>query len=91
MIDIVPYDMQTGSIGEIMVEKSELIDEVAAIVLASTSKGRIREFFIGSVCNYVLHHAKKPVFVYKPTAEDERLEEERVKTKARSEGEKKDT
>ena len=77
-VDIVPYETQSSSIGEILVEKASLIDDVVAIVLASSSKGRIREFFVGSVCNYVLHHSRRPVFVFKPTVEDEKREAERV-------------
>lgn len=67
-----------------MVEKASLIDDVVAIVLASSSKGRIREFFVGSVCNYVLHHSRRPVFVFKPSVEDEKQEEERVEKLAAS-------
>jgi nucleotide-binding universal stress UspA family protein len=79
-IDIVPYDTNVSSVGEIMVEKSTLIDDAVAVVLASSSKGRVREFFIGSVCNYCLHRCKKPVIVYKPSEADEKAEEERVQT-----------
>jgi nucleotide-binding universal stress UspA family protein len=80
-IDVVPYDTNVSSVGEIMVEKSTLIDDAVAVVLASSSKGRIREFFIGSVCNYCLHRCKKPVIVYKPSEAEEKEEEERVRKK----------
>ena len=64
-MDVVPYDTTASSIGEILVEKSTLIDAAAGVVVASSSKSRLREFFIGSVCNYCLHRCKIPVLVYK--------------------------
>ena len=64
-MDVVPYDTTASSIGEILVEKSTLIDDAAGVVVASSSKSRLREFFIGSVCNYCLHRCKIPVLVYK--------------------------
>lgn len=80
--DIVAYDTNTSSIGEVLCEKADMIDDTVAIVVASSGKGKIKEFFVGSTCNYCLHRAKKPIIVYKPrpkTDEELKQEEEQVK------------
>jgi len=69
-IDIVAYDTNSSSVGEILCEKATLLDDAVAVCVASTSKGRLKEFFIGSVCNYCLHRCKKPVIVFKPSDEE---------------------
>lgn len=74
-IDIVAYDTNSSSVGEILCEKATLLDDAVAVCVASTSKGRLKEFFIGSVCNYCLHRCKKPVIVFKPSDEDEENKE----------------
>ena len=35
----------------------------AGIVLAKHNKGKVAEFFLGSVTNYCTHHAQAPVIV----------------------------
>ncbi len=77
VMDVVPYDTTTSSIGEILVEKSTLTDDACGLVVMSSSKSRLREFFIGSVCNYCLHRCKIPVLVYKLSdREDEKTKDE---------------
>lgn len=77
VMDVVPYDTTTSSIGEILVEKSTLTDDACGLVVTSSSKSRLREFFIGSVCNYCLHRCKIPVLVYKLSdREDEKTKDE---------------
>ena len=50
--------------GEIICERA-VDEDVAAVIMASHSKSRVREFFIGSVANYCLHRCKKPVIVFR--------------------------
>jgi hypothetical protein len=45
-------------------EKAKIID-ADLVVMASHRKGRLQEFFVGSVTNYCLHHSKVPLLVYK--------------------------
>jgi nucleotide-binding universal stress UspA family protein len=37
--------------------------EAVAIVMASHNKGRMAEFFLGSVTNYCTHHSHRPVVI----------------------------
>jgi hypothetical protein len=37
----------------------------AAVIMAAQGKGRIKEFFVGSVTNYCLHRSKVPVIVFR--------------------------
>jgi nucleotide-binding universal stress UspA family protein len=59
-------------VAEAIIEESKRMDEESdgdsrykfeAIVLASHKRGAIKEFFLGSVANYVLHHANIAVVV----------------------------
>ena len=45
--------------------------DAAAVIMASHGKGRVKEFFVGSVANYCLHRCKKPVVIFRspPVAE----------------------
>ena len=36
----------------------------AAIVLSKHNKGKVAEFFLGSVTNYCTHHARHPIVVF---------------------------
>jgi len=62
-----------------------LIDDTVAVIVASSGKSKVKEFFVGSTCNYCLHRCKKPIIVYKPqpkTDEEIKQEEEQAKTSA---------
>ncbi|CAL6276106.1 unnamed protein product [Bathycoccus prasinos] len=63
-LDIIAYEMNNTSIGEVVCEKAKIID-ADLVVMASHRKGRLQEFFVGSVTNYCLHHSKVPLLVYK--------------------------
>jgi len=63
-LDIIAYEMNNTSIGEVVYEKAKIID-ADLVVMASHRKGRLQEFFVGSVTNYCLHHSKVPLLVYK--------------------------
>ena len=58
-------------VAEAIVEESKKMDANTnsryneAIVLASHKRGAIKEFFLGSVANYVLHHSNVAVIVQK--------------------------
>ena len=67
-LDIIAYEMNNTSIGEVVCEKAKIID-ADLVVMASHRKGRLQEFFVGSVTNYCLHHSKVPLLVYKEPKE----------------------
>ena len=62
--EVVAYETDNSSIGEIICERATDTD-AAAVIMASHGKGRVREFFIGSVTNYCLHRCKKPVVIFR--------------------------
>lgn len=70
--EVVAYETDNSSIGEIICERATDTD-AAAVIMASHGKGRVREFFIGSVTNYCLHRCKKPVVIFRspPTIDAE--------------------
>ena len=75
--EVVAYETDNSSVGEIICERAVDAD-VAAVIMASHSKSRVREFFIGSVANYCLHRCKKPVIVFRaPPSLNEAAEKER--------------
>ena len=65
--EIVAYETDTSSVGEIVCERAVDSDAVA-VVMAAQGKGRVREFFVGSVTNYCLHRCAKPVVVFRAPA-----------------------
>jgi nucleotide-binding universal stress UspA family protein len=51
-------------IAEAIIEESERVErKYEAIVLASHKRSSVKEFFVGSVANHVLHHSKVTVIV----------------------------
>jgi len=54
-------------VGEIVCERAVDSDAVA-VVMAAQGKGRVREFFVGSVTNYCLHRCASPVVVFRAPA-----------------------
>lgn len=48
--------------GHVLCKKADELDAVM-VVMASHNKGRMAEFFLGSVTNYVTHHSKRPVVI----------------------------
>ena len=65
--EIVAYETDTSSVGEIVCERAVDSDAVA-VVMAAQGKGRVREFFVGSVTNSCLHRCAKPVVVFRAPA-----------------------
>ena len=62
--EIVAYEADTTSVGEIGCERA-VDSNAAAVIMAAQGKGRIKEFFVGSVTNYCLHRCKVPVIVFR--------------------------
>ena len=61
-VELVKFSTDNDSIGAIVCKRAEQL-QAAAVVMAKHNKGAIKEFFVGSVCNYCTHHAKVPVLV----------------------------
>jgi hypothetical protein len=57
------YEIDTDSIGELVCRKAAQLG-AAAVVLARHDRGRVKEFFLGSVSNYCIHHCRQPVVVH---------------------------
>ena len=82
IVEIFAYETDDSSVGEIICERA-VDEDVAAVIMASHSKARVREFFIGSVANYCLHRCKKPVIVAgAPPTLNEAVEKERAEARA---------
>ena len=52
----------TGKVGEAVVEASKT-EDASLIVVGTRGMGKMRRTFIGSVSDYILHHANIPVMV----------------------------
>eukprot|EP00884_Botryococcus_braunii_P002094 jgi/Botrbrau1/11886/Bobra.126_2s0019.1 len=64
VVHVVRADVDTDSIGNVVCRK---VDELkaTALIMASHSKTKLQEFFLGSVTNFCTHHCRKPVLVVK--------------------------
>lgn len=61
-VEIVHFLTDNDSIGEAIVKRADAID-AAAVVLAKHQRGKVAEFFLGSVTKYVTQHIQKPLVV----------------------------
>ncbi|KAG2492783.1 hypothetical protein HYH03_008944 [Edaphochlamys debaryana] len=61
-VELVRFATDNESIGAVICKRAEQL-QASCIVMAKHNKGAIKEFFVGSVCNYCTHHAKQPVLV----------------------------
>jgi nucleotide-binding universal stress UspA family protein len=61
-VEIVRFNTDNDSIGEVLCARAVDLD-ATAVIMASHNKGRIKEFFLGSVTSYCTHHCKQPVLV----------------------------
>lgn len=55
--------------------KQQLYDYIAhekfsLVLVASQGKGALKRFFVGSVCDYLIHNVDTPVLVIKPSKQD---------------------
>lgn len=64
VVHVVKADVDTDSIGNVVCRKAGDLG-AAALVMASHSKSRLQEFFLGSVTAYCCHHSPAPVLVVK--------------------------
>ncbi|GFH14123.1 methyltransferase, partial [Haematococcus lacustris] len=60
--EIVRFATDNDSIGSVVCKRAEQLN-ASAIVLAKHNKGAVKEFFVGSVTNYVTHHCRLPVII----------------------------
>jgi nucleotide-binding universal stress UspA family protein len=65
----IPYKVEVArscvdcdSIGELVCKRAQKLN-AAVLLMAKHKRGALKEFFIGSVSNYALHHCKQPVLV----------------------------
>lgn len=59
---IIKGDVDADSIGHVLCNKAAQLD-VALVCVASHSKTKLQEFFIGSVAKYLAHHCSKPLLL----------------------------
>jgi nucleotide-binding universal stress UspA family protein len=52
---------ESDTVGKAIVDYAK-IDSFDVIIIGTTGMSRIEEMFLGSVANYVIHHAHCPVF-----------------------------
>eukprot|EP00879_Flechtneria_rotunda_P003575 GHRR01003809.1.p1 GENE.GHRR01003809.1~~GHRR01003809.1.p1 ORF type:complete len:175 (+),score=39.74 GHRR01003809.1:47-526(+) len=62
IVHIIKSEVDTESVGHVLCKKAEELD-AAAICMASHNKGRMAQFFLGSVSQYCIHHSKRPVII----------------------------
>jgi hypothetical protein len=65
VLDVSLGNIDNHSIGEIICDVAEKIG-ASAVVMAPHGKGRVREWFVGSVCNHCVHHANTPLVIVRP-------------------------
>jgi nucleotide-binding universal stress UspA family protein len=64
VIHIIKSEVDADSVGNVVCAKAGSLG-AAALVMASHSKSKLAELFLGSVTNYCTHHAPVPVLVVK--------------------------
>ncbi|GAX83927.1 hypothetical protein CEUSTIGMA_g11351.t1 [Chlamydomonas eustigma] len=61
-VHIIKSETDSGSIGHVICSKAEEL-HAACVVMGNHVKGPVREFFMGSVSNYIMKHCKLPVLI----------------------------
>ena len=64
VVHLVKAEVDADSIGSVVCRKASDLG-AAALVMASHTKSKLQEFFLGSVTNYCCHHCVCPVLVVK--------------------------
>ena len=64
VVHLVKAEVDADSIGSVVCRKAKDLG-AAALVMASHTKSKLQEFFLGSVTNYCCHHCSAPVLVVK--------------------------
>eukprot|EP00798_Chlamydomonas_sp_ICE-L_P004764 gene4764-34515_t len=62
VIEIGQASTETDSIGRVICRRAERLG-ASCVVLAKHNRGAIKEFFLGSVTSYCLHHCKMPMLI----------------------------
>jgi nucleotide-binding universal stress UspA family protein len=62
VVHIVKSETDTESVGHVLCKKADVLD-ACFVALASNSRSRVAELFLGSVTQHVLHNAGRPVVV----------------------------
>jgi structural maintenance of chromosome 2 len=61
-VEIVRGCVDNDSIGALLCRRAEQLN-AGVVLMGKHNRGAVKEFFIGSVSNYALHHCKQPVLV----------------------------
>jgi len=64
VVHLVKAEVDADSIGGVVCRRAAELG-AAALVMASHTKSKLQEFFLGSVTNYCCHHFRYPVLVVK--------------------------
>lgn len=69
VVDVTRGDTNNWSVGEIVCNHAKML-RASCVVMASHGKGRVKEFFVGSVCNHCLHRCEAPMVLVRPERAD---------------------
>ena len=69
VVDVTRGDTNNWSVGEIVCNHAKML-KATAVVMAPHGKGRMKEFFVGSVCNHCLHRCEAPLVMVRPERMD---------------------
>lgn len=62
VVHIIKSETDTESVGHVLVKKADALG-ACFLALASNSRSRVAELFLGSVTQHVLHNSRRPVVV----------------------------
>ena len=69
VVDVTRGDTNNWSVGEIVCNHAKML-RASCVVMAPHGKGRVKEFFVGSVCNHCLHGCDAPLVLVRPERAD---------------------
>lgn len=69
VVDVTRGDTNNWSVGEIVCNHAKML-RASCVVMAPHGKGRVKEFFVGSVCNHCLHRCEAPLVLVRPERVD---------------------
>mmetsp|Transcript_25221 Transcript_25221/g.54824 ORF Transcript_25221/g.54824 Transcript_25221/m.54824 type:complete len:162 (+) Transcript_25221:155-640(+) len=62
IVHVIKSETDSESVGHIICQKAFDLN-ATAVVMGNHNKGPVREFFMGSVSQYITHHCKRPVII----------------------------
>ena len=65
VVDVRRSNLDNWSVGEVICDHAERMG-ATAIVMAPHSRGRLREWFVGSACRHCLRRSKTPLVIVRP-------------------------